>query len=69
MMVSVEQLAPIQADAVYPLLVFIRLTGLEKASLRKMREKGFVVRRIGKRSYVIGRDFLCYCAEHGEPVC
>ena len=51
----------IQADTVYPLEVFYKLTGLEKAAVRKMRGKGFAVRRIGRRSYIIGSDFLSYC--------
>ncbi len=62
------KLGPIEPDVVYPLSVFCRLSGLEKASLRKMRENGFRVLRVGKRSYIIGRDFLNYCQEHAERV-
>ena len=53
-------LAPIMAEAVYPLEDFKQRTGLESASLRKMRRQGLVVRRIGRRSYVLGRDFLAW---------
>ena len=53
-------LAPIVANAVYPLEVFKRYTGLEKASIRKMRGQGFSVRKIGKRHFVIGSDFLAW---------
>jgi hypothetical protein len=57
---SAEGLTPIVADAVYPLPDFKRRTGLESASIRKMRQQGFVVRRIGRRSYVRGSDFLAW---------
>lgn len=55
-----DSLAPIIADAVYPLEVFKRRTGLETASIRKMRRSGLVVRRIGRRSYLRGSDFLSW---------
>jgi hypothetical protein len=54
------ELTPIIADAIYPLEDFKRRTGLESASVRKMRQQGFVVRRIGRRSYVRGSDFLSW---------
>jgi hypothetical protein len=38
-----DALAPIHADAIYPVRVFERLTGLGKASLRKMRREGFII--------------------------
>jgi hypothetical protein len=55
-----DSLAPIVADAVYPLDDFKRRTGLESASIRKMRQRGLIVRRIGRRSYVRGSDFLAW---------
>ena len=58
---SEDGLAPIVAEAVYPLDDFKRRTGLESASIRKMRQQGFVVRRIGRRSFVRGMDFLAWC--------
>jgi hypothetical protein len=56
-----QGLAPIIADAVYPIEVFKRCTGLEKASIRKMRHQGFVVRQIGRRNFVLGSDFVTWC--------
>ena len=55
------RLAPIVADAVYPLSDFKRRTGLEASSIRKMRQQGLVIRRIGRRSFVLGSDFLAWC--------
>jgi hypothetical protein len=58
---SIDQgLAPIAANEIYPLAVFKRRTGLESASLREMRRNGFVMRRIGRRSFVRGSDFLSW---------
>jgi hypothetical protein len=55
-----DSLAIIIADAVYPLEVFKVRTGLETASIRNMRRQGFVVRRIGRRSFVSGREFIAW---------
>jgi hypothetical protein len=60
-------LAPIAADVVYPLEDFKLRTGLESASIRKMRRHGFVVRRIGRRSFVSGREFIAW-AENAPQV-
>jgi hypothetical protein len=61
-------LAPILADAVYPLDDFKLRTGLETASIRRMRRSGLIVRRIGRRSYVRGSDFLAWY-ENAPQVC
>jgi hypothetical protein len=63
-----HDLAPIEAGTVYPLPIFCQRTGLERASLRRMRANGFRVLRVGKRSYVIGGDFLRYIDEHADRV-
>jgi hypothetical protein len=65
---SNDQLAPIAADSIYPLDCFMRRTGLAKSAIRAMRRNGFVVRRIGRRSYVWGRDFQDWVENHAEII-
>jgi hypothetical protein len=62
------QLEPIIADAIYPLPEFMRRTGLQKQSIREMRRTGLIVRRIGRRSYVRGADFIAWYSEHAPKV-
>ena len=63
-----EFLDPIIADAIYRLPDFMRRTGLEEVSVRKMRKSGLIVRRIGRCHYVRGSDFLDWYNQHAEPV-
>jgi hypothetical protein len=51
---------PIAADRVYRLAEFQKATGLGPASVRQMKRRGFVVRRIGRIKFVIGSDFLTF---------
>lgn len=50
----------IRGDAVYTLEEFERRTQLGKKSLRTARRNGLAVHRAGRRSYVIGKDFIDY---------
>ena len=66
MAVESDSLQPITENAVYPLSTFMRRTGLAKSAIRQMRRQGLIVRRIGRRSYIRGSDFLAWydaCAE------
>jgi hypothetical protein len=63
-----QHLAPIDANSIYPLPDFMRRTGLAKAAVRAMRRTGLVVRRIGRRSYVWGRDFQNWVENQAEIV-
>lgn len=63
-----DGLAPIVADAIYPLPVFQKQTGLAKSAIRAMRRSGLIVRRIGRRSYVWGRDFQDWFAKSAALV-
>jgi len=58
----------IRADECYPLPVFKRLSGMGTAALREARRKGLFVRKVGLRSYVLGKDFLDFVERHGKPV-
>jgi len=66
--VKQEHLAPIDANSIYPLPDFMRRTGLAKAAIRAMRRTGLIVRRIGRRSYVCGRDFQEWVEKQSEIV-
>lgn len=65
---EVDQLAPIVADAIYPLPIFMKRTGLAKAAIRTMRRNGLTVRRIGVRSYIKGADFIHWFDNHAEEI-
>jgi hypothetical protein len=57
----------IKADSAYDLASVKRL-GLGVAALRTARRRGLVVRRIGRRSFVMGRDLLAYLDQHSVIV-
>lgn len=65
---SSELAEPIIANAIYTLREFMRRTGLEEASVRKMRKAGLIVRRIGRKSFVLGSDFLDWYNNRAEQV-
>lgn len=56
------------ADAIYPLSTFMSRTGLGRAAVRMARRKGLKVKRIGKRSYLKGSDFLEWFDQYAEQV-
>jgi len=58
----------ISADAAYSLEQLRDRLGLGTAALRTARRKGLIVRRIGRRSFVMGRDLLQYLDEHATIV-
>lgn len=57
----------IRADVAYD-LAQVKKFGLGTAALRTARRRGLVVRRIGRRSFVLGRDLLAYLEEHATVV-
>jgi hypothetical protein len=48
----------IRADSLYTLDELMDRLRLGKAALRKARREGLIVKRIGRRSYVLGRDMI-----------
>jgi len=58
----------IDGDKAYALRAFQQLTGMGTAALREARRNGLTVRRVGLRSFILGRDFLDYLAKHGKVV-
>lgn len=57
----------IVADALYPIREIDAVTGSESAT-RSMRRQGLTVRRLGKRSFVLGRDFISFVEQQGRIV-
>ncbi len=56
----------IRADCAYPLEDFKPRTGMGVAALRTARRNGLIVRRVGRRAFVLGRDFIAYLESAGE---
>ena len=46
----------------YPLPVFQQMAGLSNWALRKARQRGLLIRVVGRRKYVCGRDWAEYLA-------
>ncbi|MBP60392.1 MAG: hypothetical protein CMJ62_02595 [Planctomycetaceae bacterium] len=55
---AVAGLEPIRSDAVYPLEVFKRCTGLGDWAIRTLRREGLTTTRIGNRRFVFGANFI-----------
>ena len=61
-------LEPIQSDTIYPLAIIKARLGLGSAALRTARRKGLKIRRLGRRSFVLGADVRAYLEEHAKLV-
>jgi hypothetical protein len=58
----------ISANAAYSLDQVKQRLGLGTAALRTARRKGLLVRRVGSRSFILGRDLLDYLENHATIV-
>lgn len=58
----------ISANAAYSLDQVKARLGLGTAALRTARRKGLIVRRVGRRSFVMGRDLLDFIENHATIV-
>jgi hypothetical protein len=65
---EIPTLGVIRADEIYPLPVFQRLAGLSAWALRQARRRGLRYRVVGRRKYVIGRDWFAHLEKHGDPI-
>lgn len=65
---TAEPAGAVTRDEVLSLAEFSKRTGMGPAAIRNASRRGLIVRRVGKRSFILGRDFLDYVAEHGRPV-
>jgi len=61
-----DRIAPIEPEAIYPLALFEKLSGLGRDGLRVARRQGLTVRYLGGRGYIRGRDFGDYLDRHGR---
>ncbi len=57
-----ERPEAIQADSVYPLGQFQRLSGLKEWGLRKATKQGLRVRKCGRNKFVLGKDWIDFLA-------
>lgn len=58
----------ISANAAYSLQQVQDRFGLGPGALRTARRKGLLVRRIGSRSFILGKDMLDYIENHATIV-
>lgn len=58
----------ISANQAYSLEQVRQRLGLGTAALRTARRKGLIVRRVGRRSFIMGRDLLIFLEEHATVV-
>lgn len=57
---ELQTLGEIRADVVYPLPVFQRLAGLSSWATRQARRNGLILKLVGRRKFITGRDWLAY---------
>ena len=65
-MATSNGLAPILPDALYPLDVLKRSTGLQDTAMRSARNNGMRVLYLGNRGFVYGRDFISHVLENAR---
>ncbi len=70
MTVTAKNHAPgtIDGNAAYTIVEARARMGWGVAALRKARERGLLIRRIGKRSFILGTDILSFIAREGKVV-
>lgn len=56
----VSEMGPIREGECYPLELFKRNTGLSVWAFREAKRAGLKVRRVGRRGYVLGADWLAF---------
>jgi len=59
----------IEPGVAYSLDDFKRRTGMGAAAIRTARRKSdnpLIVRRVGRRAYIMGEDFIAYLQQHGR---
>ena len=66
--ISIPEDRVIRAGECYPLQTFKQYTGQGTTALRRARQQGLPVRRVGLRSFILGQDWLDFVAQHGKPV-
>jgi len=59
-------LGEIRKNAVYTLKEFVRRLGIGPAALRKMKQAGLPLRKIGKNKHVMGVDWFEFVDRHAD---
>lgn len=54
-------MGPIEPNVLYPMWIFIRTVGTTYDGFRAMRERGLEVTPDGKRTMILGQDYIDYC--------
>ena len=62
-----EPSVAIRGDVAYP-IEQLKPFGIGTQALRTARRGGLPVRRLGRRSYVLGEDLIAYLKEHAKVV-
>ena len=63
---SRQQLGPIAVGVAYPRAVFLRLSGLTRSSFSAACRSGLICRRVGKRCYILGADWIEFLKASGD---
>lgn len=63
-----EELGPVQANCIYPLSLFQRLTGLKQHAMRQARRRGLRILKCGRHNFVLGSDFIEFLVQENQPV-
>ena len=63
---TAEHCGEIQGHILYCLDRFKAITGFGQYALREARKKGLRVQYVGKRGYILGRDFHEFVARNGR---
>lgn len=69
-MAKVEPLRPVafSADSIFTLQDVRQFLGLGVSALRMARRNGLIVRRVGRRSFVLGDELVDYIRRHGKVI-
>ena len=62
-----EALGEIHDAESYPLPIFQQRTGQGRKGIAQARRQGLRVRKVGRRAYVLGRDWHQYLANQAGP--
>jgi hypothetical protein len=60
--------AGVDRNRIYPVTDFMKVTGMGRSAFREACRKGLVSRRIGKRLFILGEDFLRFAMDSTASV-
>lgn len=65
---SKQEPGEIRGDCAYDLQQVKNRLGLGTAAIRTARRKGLIVRKVGRKSFILGADILEYLNNHAKVV-